>query len=374
MAPPPLTGSTHIRSAANSHTTSRPRSGSHIEVISVHSACRVSANGWSHSRSNTARSPRRPYNNGPPVVIPSPRGQQIMQRIDSTRHWLQNMKEEVKKDREREPQHVQDVARERATRHSARKEYLDSTSRAGSASRHRTLSTGSRRHTRGETRAAAQVTSRQYAGEAIPPTASSERSHRAPEQVSPPMPEKRHCSSQRHLGRPTAPAAAPRAPTPDPDLFREPVDAVSSSREEGIECPILSFMSFLDGNTFDSTASLCQYNVNLADSLSDEHLEILRAAVFNHNEEAFAELLYGDDVEAEIDGAAAALGHSDDPTVQHELVVLQQEAVRRFNDKCAKALKALLSAEGGLAEAVQVAASELEHQAYQADGSLVAVP
>ncbi|TPP48399.1 hypothetical protein CGC21_13745 [Leishmania donovani] len=370
-APPPLTGSTYIRSAADSHTTGRPRSGSHIEVISVHSACQVPANGWSHSCSNTAHSPRRPYDNGPPVVIPSPRGQQIMQRIDSTRHWLQNMKDEVKKVRERELQQVEDVARSRATRHSARKEYLDSTSPAGSACRHRTSSTGSRRHTRGETHAAVQVTSRQDAGEAIPPTASSERSHRASEQVSPPTREKRHRSSQWHLRRPTAPAAAPRAPAPDPDLFRALMDSVSSSREEGIDYPILSFMSFLDGNTFDSTASLCQYNVDLADSLSDQHLDILRAAVFDHDEEAFAELLYGDDVEAEIGGAAAALGHSDDPTVQHELVVLQREAVRRFNDKCAKALQALLSAEGGLAEAVQVAASQLERQAYQADGSLV---
>ncbi|CAC9550664.1 conserved hypothetical protein [Leishmania infantum JPCM5] len=373
-APPPLTGSTYIRSAADSHTTGRPRSGSHIEVISVHSACQVPANGWSHSCSNTAHSPRRPYDNGPPVVIPSPRGQQIMQRIDSTRHWLQSMKDEVKKVRERELQQVEDVARSRATRHSARKEYLGSTSPAGSACRHRTSSTGSRRHTRGETHAAVQVTSRQDAGEAIPPTASSERSHRASEQVSPPTREKRHRSSQWHLRRPTAPAAAPRAPAPDPDLFRALMDSVSSSREEGIDYPILSFMSFLDGNTFDSTASLCQYNVDLADSLSDQHLDILRAAVFDHDEEAFAELLYGDDVEAEIGGAAAALGHSDDPTVQHELVVLQREAVRRFNDKCAKALQALLSAEGGLAEAVQVAASQLERQAYQADGSLVIVP
>lgn len=152
------------------------------------------------------------------------------------------------------------------------------------------------------------------------------------------------------------------------------MDSVNSSREEGIDYPILSFMSFLDGNTFDSTASLCQYNVNLADSLSDEHLDILRAAVFDHDEEAFAELLYGDDVEAEIGGAAAALDHSDDPSVQHELVVLQRKAVRRFNEKCAKALKALLLAEGGLAEAVQVAASQLEHEAYEADGSSVFVP
>lgn len=297
-----------------------------------------------------------------------------MQRIDSTRHWLQNMKESVKKERERAPHQVEDVARSRASRHSTRKEYRDSTSRAGSAWRHRTPPTGSHRHTRGKTHAAAQVTSRQDAGEAIPPATSSDRPHRVSEQVPPPTPEKRHRSSQRHLGRPTTPLAAPRTPTPDPNLLSALMDSVNSSREEGVDCPILSFMSFLDGNTFDSTASLCQYNVNLADSLSDEHLDILRAAVFDHDEEAFAELLYGDDVEAEIGGAAAALGHSDDPSVQHELVVLQRKAVRRFNEKCTKALKALLLAEGGLAEAVQVAASQLEHEAYEADGSSVFVP
>ncbi|GET93355.1 hypothetical protein, conserved [Leishmania tarentolae] len=357
-AQPPLPGSTYIRPTANSHTTGRPRSGSHIEVISVHSGGQVSTNGWSHSRHSTAQSPRQPYDYGPPVVLPSPLGQQIMQRIESTRNWLQNIKKEVSKDREREHQQEGDVARERLTRHSAPKEYLTSTSRSGSARRHRTSSTGSR----------------QPAGKAIPPVAPSDGSHRASEQAAPPTREKRHRSHQRNLGRPTAPVAAPHTPAPGSELLKPRIGTVSSSRGGGSDYPIFSFMSFLDGNTFDSTASLCQYNINLAECLSDEHLDILRAAVFDHNEEAFAELLYGDDVEAEIDGLTAALNHSNDPMMQHERVVLQREAVRRFNVKCTKALKALLSAEGGLAEAVQVAASQLERQAYQGNGSSVVEP
>ncbi|CAJ1036388.1 hypothetical protein, conserved [Leishmania lindenbergi] len=379
--PPPPTGSTYLRPTANSHTAGHPRSGSHIEVISVNSTRLESTNGWSHPHPNAPHPSRRSHEDDPPVVIPSPRGQQIMQRIDSTRHWIQKMKEELK-DREHEFQRV-DVARKRAARHSARREPSNSASHAESARRHRTSSTGSRRHTRGETHAAvpppvgaaSQAISRQHTHEAIPPVASSNGSRRVSEQQAPPKHEKRHHNSRSSVkAPPPPPATAPRTPTSDPDPQKALMDTVSSSREGGFDYPIFSFMSFLDGNTFDSTASLCQYNVNLAESLSDEHLDILRAAVFNHNEEAFAELLYGDDVEAEIGGAAASLGHSENSVVPHELAVLQQAAVRRFNDKCTKALKRLLSAEGGLAKAVQVAASQLEHQAHQVDEFLMVAP
>ncbi|KAG5464851.1 hypothetical protein LSCM4_00295 [Leishmania orientalis] len=352
----PTTESKYVRPAANSHTPARPRSGSYIEVISVHSGRQGSTNGWSNSHSSALHSPRRPRDDGPPAVIPSPQGQEIMQRIDSTRLWIQKMKEEVKKDRERVLQEGEGATLERSARHSVRKEHLDSTSRAGSASRHRTSSSGSRGH----------------APAAIPTGASSDGSRRASERPAPPKHAKRHRSSRRSAKTSSGPGPTPRTPTPNPDLRAVTMGIVEGSREGGVECPIFSFMSFLDGSTFDSTARLCQYNVDLAAGLSDEHLDILRAAVFDHNEEAFAELLYGDDVEAEISGVAATLGRSEDPAVQRELVLLQRAAVKRFNEKCTKALKTLLSANGGLGEAVQATASQLERHARQVHGPAMA--
>ncbi|KAG5488685.1 hypothetical protein JIQ42_00299 [Leishmania sp. Namibia] len=352
----PTTEFKYVRPVANSHTPARPRSGSYIEVISVHSGRQGSTNGWSHSHSSVLHSPRRPRDDGPPVVIPNPQGQEIMQRIDSTRLWIQKMKEEVKKDSERVLQEGEGAALERSARHSVRKEHLDSTSRADSASRHRTSSSGSRGH----------------APAAIPTGASSDESRRASERPAPPKHAKRYRSSRRSTKASSGPGPTPRTPTPNPDLRTVTTGTAEGSREGRVECPTFSFMSFLDGNTFDSTARLYQYNVDLAEGLSDEHLDILRAAVFEHNEEACAELLYGDDVEAEISGFAATLGHSEDPAVQRELVLLQRAAVKRFNEKCAKALKTLLSANGGLGEAVQAAASQLERHARQVHGPAMA--
>ncbi|KAG5464113.1 hypothetical protein LSCM1_00293 [Leishmania martiniquensis] len=373
---PPSTESKHVRSAANSHTHARPRSGSYIEVISVHSARQGSTNGWSHSHSSAPHSPRRPREDSPAVVISSPRGQKIMQRIDSTRHWIQKMKEEVKKDRESVLQEGEGAAHERSARRSLRKEHRDSTTRAESARRHRTSSAGSRRETQAAApqpaSADAQVASRRYAYQAIPVGVSSDEPRRASEQPAPPTHGTLHNSSRRSAETTSVRGPTPRTPTPNLDPRGAAVGTVESSREGGVDSPIF-FMSFLDGNTFDSTARLCQYNVDLADSLSDEHLGILRAAVFDNNEEAFAELLYGDDVEAEIGDVAATLGPSEDPVVQRELVLLQRAAVRRFNDKCAKALQMLLSADGGLGEAVQVAASQRERQAYQVEGPAMVV-
>ncbi|KPI88525.1 hypothetical protein ABL78_2337 [Leptomonas seymouri] len=151
-------------------------------------------------------------------------------------------------------------------------------------------------------------------------------------------------------------------------------DTVDSSRRDGSDCPIFSFVSFLDGNTFDSTADLCQYNTQLAEMLSDEHLDILREVIFARDEEAFAELLYGDDVQAEMDAISNTLSHSEDPVVQREIVIMQRSAVRRFNEKCAAALRTLLAARGGLADAVQIAASQLERQIYEAGAAGINCP
>ncbi|KAK7196197.1 hypothetical protein NESM_000555000 [Novymonas esmeraldas] len=413
VSAPIKVGSTYVRPATNGVAAGRPRSGSYIEVISVHSTRPGSTNGWSQSRSSATHSPRRPHDEGTPVAVCSARGKQIMERIDSTRHWIENMKEEVKKDHERAVKEEEEEAvarereRERRTRHAAREARPDGASRVSSTRRHRTSSTGSHRHRRDEVHdatEAAAVASRRHAREPIPPAAShSESITRAAAPAVPPRREEPEHSRSRHNGHSNpastvthsvrshggeggrqragkveapAPARAAASRTPTPDAAAPPamMDTVASSRQGGFDYPMFSFTSFLDGNTFDTTADLYEYNVNVAEGLSDEHLELLRGTVFGHNEEAFAELLYGDDVQAEIDAVTATLGLSEDLAVQRESVALQQAAVRAFNDKCAKALKVLLAAEGGLAEAVQVAASQLERHALNENGSSMVAP
>ncbi|KAG5490158.1 hypothetical protein JKF63_00277 [Porcisia hertigi] len=369
--PPPQAGSAYVRRAANNHITGRPRSGSCIEIISVHSKGEGSTNGWTHSRSSVPHTPRRLQDNGLPVVIPSPQRQHIMERIDSTRLWLHKMKEDVQK--EHELQRKEDFSNERAPRHSARKEHREATPRADRRRSDRTSSTRSRRRASAETRAVssrpasadARVTKIQSKYDTSPPKSFSGVSIHSVEQPAPSKHEKRHRNRSRAASTaPPASTSTPHTAALGRDLETEVMDSNNGSRQGDSHHPI-SFVSFLDGSRFDSTASLCQYNATLAESLSDEHLDILRSAVFGNNEDAFAELLYGDEVEAEVAAVAETRSHRDDPTAQRELVALQQAVARRFNKKCAKALKILLAAKGGLAEAVQVAASQLGHQSYQ---------
>ena len=398
-------GSTYVRPNGNGHISTRRNSGSYIEVISVNSARPESSSSW-------LQSPRRPRDAGPPIVIPDPRCEKILERIDSTRHWIKNMKEEVAKDREREQQQQQqqereaeaekkrerererererrkeEVARQQEAER-ARREHRRAEERNGSAHRHRSSSRGSQRRTRSSREEAngtaatpvlvepeRTVDSRRHPRPAVTPAAPQEksrlqsagdvgrsraRSTHAPSESTRTAPSEKDASSRQS----TRPAATPPAPAPAAAAVMH--DTINSSRQDGFDYPIFSFVSFLDGNTFDNTAGLCQYNTQLAESLSDEHLDLLREVVFHHDEEAFAELLYGDDVQAEMDVIANKLGHSEDPAVQREIVILQRAAVRRFNEKCSTALRTLLAARGGLADAVQIAASQLERQAYEA--------
>lgn len=184
-------------------------------------------------------------------------------------------------------------------------------------------------------------------------------------------------SSSRHHPR-VEPAAAPRPPTPSPPRASSPpqkrrpasptaeqraqllrvIDAVNSTMEED---PIFSFQSFLDGNTFHSLRGLCNYNMALAERLSDDELFLMRAVVFGHDETFFAELLYGDDLQAELSVIEAALGSSREPTARWEMRRLQSEAVARFTDKGTMAREKLLgTADGRLGDAVREAAEGLE--------------
>lgn len=147
------------------------------------------------------------------------------------------------------------------------------------------------------------------------------------------------------------------------------LDTVTSTMEED---PIFSFPSFLDGNTFHTTAALCQYNIALAEALTDDQLDAVREAVFNHDEVAFAELLYGDDIQAELALIETTLGHSDDPKVRFEMRHLQSAAVRRFVEKCNAAREKLRSARScDLEDAVRQAAVNMERPPY---GEAVTVP
>lgn len=123
-----------------------------------------------------------------------------------------------------------------------------------------------------------------------------------------------------------------------------------------VDDPIFNFCSFLDGNTFHSTAALCDYNVGVAEALSDAHLAILRAEVFESDEPAFAELLYGDDAQAELNFIETMLAVNTDPRIRDDVKLLQAEAIRRFNKKAIGAQQRLMRAGGGLPEAVQQAA------------------
>lgn len=379
-------GSTYVRPNTNGYISTRRSSGSCIEVISVNSARPGSSHSW------LPQSPRRPREVGPPVVIPDPRSVKLLQRIDSTRNWINNMKEEVDKDRQRELEEKQaaeaaereEMARQREAER-ARKERHRGEEVGSAARRHRSSSQGSHRHrTRSSKRESngtghapapvepeRAVESRRHPRAAIAPAGHSE----AP-RVSPAVEAKKSAPRSTHApsgSLRTAPSETEKssrrsakpaeAPVPPPMPFH---DTINSSRQDGFDYPIFSFISFLDGNTFDSTAGMCDYNTQLAESLSDEHLDVLREVLFHHDEDAFAELLYGDDVQAELDVISNTLSHSEDPAVQREIVVLQRAAVRRFNDKCSAALRALLAAPGGLADAVQIAASELERRAYEA--------
>ncbi|KPA81240.1 hypothetical protein ABB37_03658 [Leptomonas pyrrhocoris] len=386
---PAVGGSTFMRPNTSSHMSTRRSSGSCIEVISVNSVKRDSLNSW-------MQSPRRSREMNLPVVAPDPNSEKIMQCIDSTRHWINSMKTEVEKNRTRalqlkeaaeaEAEAEEEAARQREMER-PRRDHHRAAEKDGSAHRHRSSSRGSQRRTRSSHEATNGVAG---APVLIEPekAVDSRRRPRAPiAPAAPPKSNLRSVTEARRSGthstrepsasmhtapsdkvgssssRPTksAPALAPA-----PALAVVLHDTLNSSRQDGFDYPIFSFVSFLDGNTFDSTVGLCQYNTELAESLSDEHLEILREVIFANDEEAFAELLYGDDVQAELDVIANTLGHSEDITVQREIVILQRAAVRRFNEKCSAALRTLLAARGGLADAVQIAASQLERRVYEA--------
>ncbi|CCW60137.1 unnamed protein product [Phytomonas sp. EM1] len=128
--------------------------------------------------------------------------------------------------------------------------------------------------------------------------------------------------------------------------------------------PIFSFSSFMDGNTFDTTEALCQYNVKLAEALSDDDLDLMRKAVFQNDESAFAELLYADDIRYELDLINVTLHKINDLQIRRDMHALSMEAVRQFNKKCRTAQKAIILAGQGLPEAIQRAASCLEQEMY----------
>ncbi|KAF5221145.1 hypothetical protein ECC02_005857 [Trypanosoma cruzi] len=98
--------------------------------------------------------------------------------------------------------------------------------------------------------------------------------------------------------------------------------------------------SFLDGTPFLTPQALCRYNTALAEMLSDDHLELIRRHVFNYDEEAFANLLYADEVAESLEQRV--------PYGGGELV---PEFVQRFNESSRRALERLFAAPGGLADA-----------------------
>ncbi|CCW66895.1 unnamed protein product [Phytomonas sp. Hart1] len=133
--------------------------------------------------------------------------------------------------------------------------------------------------------------------------------------------------------------------------------------------PVFSFYSFMDGHTFNTTAALCKYNIGLAEALSDEDLDRIREVVFKHNESDFAELLYGDDIQYELDLINATLHNINDLQIRCDMHALSIKAVKRFNRKCCQAQKVIRSAGRELPKAIQSAASRIGDR-YQDENAI----
>lgn len=368
----------------------RPRSGSYhsIEILSISSGRPGGSHPGNFAPMPKVNSPTRRREIIPPAIVPHPNAELLTQRIDSTRNWIQQMKEEVQHDAR-----VEKVQRERQSSRSTR--------------RRRTLSPTEVRCQKDENSAFYAAPRPSTAERLQPgvnkPSTSVKPTHRrelsgsdmssrdSSRQVAAPTRHHKVRSSSTASGtniRSVPPSQLDReTPTLNSHVtsktsarveeeLRQPIAAetLDSSRQGSFDGPVYSFVSFLDGNTFHSTASLCQYNVAVAEGLSDAHLDVIRAAVFQQDEVVFAELLYGDDIQAELNVIEATLGHSTDRAIEREKVILQRAAVNRFNSKCNTALSYLLAAGEGVAEAVRVAASQLDTEGLHGDATPLSAP
>ncbi|RHW69203.1 uncharacterized protein TEOVI_000416500 [Trypanosoma equiperdum] len=114
-----------------------------------------------------------------------------------------------------------------------------------------------------------------------------------------------------------------------------------SARPRRFRC---SLNSFLDGTPFLTPRDLCRYNTSVAKRLSDDELELMRKYVFDYDEVAFADLLYGDDIIPD----DSEEGRDESPRSRRRILA----AVRAFNERSRIAMERLFAAPGGLVDAV----------------------
>ncbi|KAG8348058.1 hypothetical protein ERJ75_000990300 [Trypanosoma vivax] len=106
-----------------------------------------------------------------------------------------------------------------------------------------------------------------------------------------------------------------------------------------------ALISFLDGTPFMTPQDLCRYNTAVAEGLSDDQLELVRLHVFDYDEDAFAELLYADDVIQEEE-------MKKEQRAPYSSAVEAPRSVQLFNEKSRWAMERLFAAPGGLVDAV----------------------